>query len=405
MVPEKGGQHHYVRPSPASSSPSALNTVPTVWRLPRSKSHKNLHESQSLTSAPSLEQNIAATALFLASKTEENCRKTKEIVIAVAKVAQKNASLLIDEQSKEYWKWRDNLLTFEEHMLEMITFDVVLKTPYKYLWTFLQQLRIEHSKERRDHAWSFLNDSCLTPVCLLLTPRDIAITAIYFSAKISKQPIEDDEQGRPWWEQLDGSIERIAKGLNAMNDFYTENPLNRADNPWTLSPLRDDMDIDKTRKKRQDRSGDQTPSPAGRRNSNASQNGHGQENGVNGTKSEAHIKEEVHVKHESKSRSPVKPQDVPAPTTEGDNATELPVIPKIEEPSGSSDTALKDAANDPATHEHTNTGDGLAADLIASAAGSPKISPKRKLRDEEDEETSGRASKRVKSDEEGEVKQ
>ncbi|KAG7131506.1 Cyclin pch1 like protein [Verticillium longisporum] len=69
--------------------------------------------------------NIAATALFLANKTEENCRKTKEIIITVAKVAQKNSQLIIDEQSKEYWRWRDNILAYEELMLELLTFDLM----------------------------------------------------------------------------------------------------------------------------------------------------------------------------------------------------------------------------------------------------------------------------------------
>jgi hypothetical protein len=60
------------------------------------------------------EQNIAATSLFLATKTEETCRKTKEVVIAVAKVAKKNTSPIIDGQSKIYRRWRDNILLCEE---------------------------------------------------------------------------------------------------------------------------------------------------------------------------------------------------------------------------------------------------------------------------------------------------
>lgn len=62
------------------------------------------HAAHRNTSLTLLHQNIAATALFLANKVEENCRKTKDIIIAVAKVAQKNAKLIIDEQSKEYWR-------------------------------------------------------------------------------------------------------------------------------------------------------------------------------------------------------------------------------------------------------------------------------------------------------------
>ena len=118
MVPEKNGIHHYVRSS-----------------IPRSKSSLSLNKSLTL----SVDQNIAATALFLATKAEENCRKTKEIVIAVVKVAQKDASLIIDEQSKEFWRWKDSILLYEETMLELLTFDVVLESPYNMLIQFPQR--------------------------------------------------------------------------------------------------------------------------------------------------------------------------------------------------------------------------------------------------------------------------
>ena len=91
-------------------------------------------------------QNIAATALFLANNAEENCRKTKDIIVAVAKVAQKNAKLIIDEQSKEYWRWKDSILTYEEVMLEQLTFDLMIDNPYRHLFEILGQLDIVHNK-------------------------------------------------------------------------------------------------------------------------------------------------------------------------------------------------------------------------------------------------------------------
>lgn len=48
---------------------------------------------------------VAATALFLATKVEESCRKMKEMVLAFCRVAQKNPNLIIDEQSKDFWRW------------------------------------------------------------------------------------------------------------------------------------------------------------------------------------------------------------------------------------------------------------------------------------------------------------
>jgi protein BUR2 len=257
MVPEKLGVHHYVR-SP-SSNPSSL-PPPMSWKLPRSKSHTNLKAKDDSLTFASLEQNIAATALFLATKTEENCRKTKEIVIAVAKVAQKNASLIIDEQSKEYWRWRDSMLLYEEMMLELLTFDVVLQSPYTILYDHLQKLQIEDNKPLRNVAWAFLNDSCLTTLCLLMPAKDIAIGSIYFAAKFLGDTIPDDENGGPWWEQLGGDPDKIIRAVGVLSEFWSDNPLKRAENPYGESASSGD-DLDRTRRRGSDGSSMAASSP------------------------------------------------------------------------------------------------------------------------------------------------
>jgi len=204
--------------------------------------------------------NIAATALFLATKTEENCRKTKEIVIAVAKVAQKNASLIIDEQSKEYWRWRDSMLLYEEMMLELLTFDVVLQSPYTILYDQLQKLQIEDNKPLRNVAWAFLNDSCLTTLCLLMPAKDIAIGSIYFAAKFLGDTVPDDENGGPWWEQLGGDPDKIIRAVGVLSEFWSDNPLKRAENPYGESASSGD-DLDRTRRRGSDGSSMAASSP------------------------------------------------------------------------------------------------------------------------------------------------
>lgn len=179
-------------------------------------------------------KNIAATALFLANKTEENCRKTKDIIIAVAKVAQKNAKLVIDEQSKEYWRWRDSILTYEEVMLEQLTFDLMVDNPYHHLFKLLDQLGIVHNKNLRQAAWAFCNDACLTSIPLLIGPRDVAISAIFFASIYANQQIEDIN-GEPWWKLLKGDEVLCSHAIEVMRQFYTENPL-RKQNPSLPSP-------------------------------------------------------------------------------------------------------------------------------------------------------------------------
>lgn len=178
--------------------------------------------------------NIAATALFLANKTEENCRKTKDIIIAVARVAQKNSRLIIDEQSKEYWRWRDSILMYEELMLELLTFDLMVDNPYQRLFEVLGQLDLAHNKTLRQSAWTFCNDACLTALPLLMEARDIAISAIFFASAHTRQQI-DDVNGEPWWRFLNGDESRCVSAIKVMRQFYTENPLKKQ-NPSLPSP-------------------------------------------------------------------------------------------------------------------------------------------------------------------------
>lgn len=276
-------------------------------------------------------------------------------------------------------------------MLEMLTFDVVIEPPYTCLWRFLHILQLEDHKGIRNAAWAFINDSCLTPLCLLIGPQDIAIAAIYFAAKSTREKIEDDNEGRAWWVQLDGRIENIARGLNVLNDFWTENPLNRNDNPWSMSPLNDENDRDKTRKSRRE---EESPSPNGmeRSHSYQSQNGYSQsqQNGTtNGIK--------------SGNGSPVKEQDIPKTTTETDGPASTADVMKKEEPAGSSDAALKEAANDPATHEHTSNEHGLTTEMEVPVITGELASPKRKREGDVEEPAAKRVKAEKSVEEEGEV--
>ncbi len=224
--------------------PSPARAIHFMFKL-----QQELLASDLLLTKISPEQSLAATALFLATKTEENCRKTKEIVIAVAKVAQKNASLIIDEQSKEYWRWRDAMLLYEELMLEVLTFDLVVKTPYTILFNALKQFNFEDNKHIRNVAWAFLNDSSMTMISLAMPARDIAVGALYFAVKFNGETIaDDDESGDPWWQILGGTPEKIVQAVGFMNEFWSDNPLRRPETPYA-GYTSSSEDLDRTRRR------------------------------------------------------------------------------------------------------------------------------------------------------------
>lgn len=163
---------------------------------------------------------IAATCLFLATKVEENCRKMKELIMACVRVAQKDPNKIVDEQDRDYWKWRDNILHNEDLLLEAICFDLSLEPPYRPLFELLLLFGQENNKPLRNAAWAFVNDSCLTMLCLQFPSQTIAASALYAAAKHCNVSLPDDEYGRPWWEVAGVDLGSMRRACNVLAEVY-----------------------------------------------------------------------------------------------------------------------------------------------------------------------------------------
>lgn len=341
-------------------------------------------------------QNIAATALFLANKTEENCRKTKDLIIAVAKVAQKNTKLIIDEQSKEYWRWRDSILTYEELMLETLTFDLLVDNPYARLYEQLGRLDLVHNKRLRDAAWAFCNDACLTALPLLLPARDIAAAAIFWAASVTHEAI-DDVRGEAWWRFLRISEPDTVRAIGLLVDFYHENPLRRQDAKVPGSPV---FSLESTRRRGElglshldpdsaasqyggtpttpmgtDRAG--TQSPARRVNGRAGM----------GDRVDAVAGAVV-----------VKSEDPDADAGNGEMAS-LEAASQLSR--GDSDAALKAAANELSIHERGPNGDAAGSGGGSGGLVSPCI---KRPGEDDDDEREAKKAKLEDEEDEGEIK-
>lgn len=168
---------------------------------------------------------MAATSLFLATKVEENCRKMKDLVVACVRVAQKDPYKAVDEQDKEYWRWKDNILLNEEILLEAICFDLSLEPPYKILFDLLAVFGEQDNKRLRNAAWAFVSDSCLSMLCLLFPSRTIAASALYAAAKHCDVSFPDDDKGNPWWDAAGVDLKHIRKAINFMAGVYESTPL------------------------------------------------------------------------------------------------------------------------------------------------------------------------------------
>ena len=216
-----------------------------------SKAHYAIERMVGLFAMLTIPKEIAATSLFLATKVEETCRRIKELVIACCRVAQKNPSLLVDEQTKDFWRWKDTILFTEDVLLETLCFDLSVESPYNILYDLLKQYNAAKNKPLRNAAWGFINDSNLTQLCLLFTSRTIAATALYFAAKQYEVSFPDDDKGRPWWQVQNVRLTDVRKACNYMADLYSKPPRSGTPNIYVRTPEDGGEEFAKTRMKRE----------------------------------------------------------------------------------------------------------------------------------------------------------
>ncbi|EPY51609.1 P-TEFB associated cyclin [Schizosaccharomyces cryophilus OY26] len=165
---------------------------------------------------------IAATCVFLASKVEDSNRKLRDIIINCAKVAQKNNNILIDEQTKEYWRWRDVILYTEEILLEAICFDFKVDHPFNDLLRLIQHYVPDH-KNLTKISWTYINDSTRSISCLLFPRKVIAAAAFQYGLEKTKTSLPLNEAGTPsWLIENNISMDDIHAVMNLIHSLYRQ---------------------------------------------------------------------------------------------------------------------------------------------------------------------------------------
>ena len=126
---------------------------------------------------------------------------------------------MVDEQMKEYWKWRDTLLYNEDVLLETLCFDILLDSPYKLMYGMLKHYHLENNKKLRDAAWAFLSDLCLTQLCLKYSARTLAAASLYCGARHTGTELPD-ANGKTWWENLGVQIENVRRACEELAGIF-----------------------------------------------------------------------------------------------------------------------------------------------------------------------------------------
>ncbi|OCH95518.1 cyclin-like protein [Obba rivulosa] len=131
-------------------------------------------------------QDVAASCIFLATKTEECGRKLRD----VAKVVRSKISRVdvndIPDDSKELEECQTAILLTEEALLEALCFDFVVDSPHAELVDLFDSRQEEPYVE--DCAWTIANDSYRTPLCILHPPRIIAAACFVLAQHLAEGP-------------------------------------------------------------------------------------------------------------------------------------------------------------------------------------------------------------------------
>ncbi|KAJ1532218.1 hypothetical protein ONE63_000838 [Megalurothrips usitatus] len=171
----------------------------------------------------------ACCCLFLAGKVEETPKKCKDII----KIAREKLS---DEKFRQFGDDpKEEVMTLERILLQTIKFDLQVEHPYGFLLKYAKSLRgnvLTGDKGKLQKmvqmAWTFVNDSLCTTLCLQWEPEVIAVALMYLAGKLSKFEVVDWQGRTPkhlrWWDVFveDVTMDLLEDICHQVLDLYSQ---------------------------------------------------------------------------------------------------------------------------------------------------------------------------------------
>uniref|UniRef100_A0A2R5LKS1 Putative cdk9 kinase-activating protein cyclin t n=1 Tax=Ornithodoros turicata TaxID=34597 RepID=A0A2R5LKS1_9ACAR len=146
---------------------------------------------------------IAACALFLAAKVEEQPRKL-EHVIKVAHVCLHRDAPALNPNSEAYQEQALELVFNENVMLQTLGFDIGIDHPHTYVVKCCQLVRA--SKDLAQTSYFMATNSLhLTMMCLQYKPTVVACLCIHLACKWSNWEIPKSSEDKDWFWYVDKS--------------------------------------------------------------------------------------------------------------------------------------------------------------------------------------------------------
>lgn len=157
---------------------------------------------------------IATACIFLASKSEENHKSLRDVILASFDVRNEGDQELRERIRKDknlYDDMKENLLLAERCLLYMTGFRFS-RTPHELLLEELQDLNLWSESEKDPQethrrqfvsqvSWNFCNDSTRTTLCLQYPPLAIAHACLFLAIKLVNYSAATVAKAQAWVEQ------------------------------------------------------------------------------------------------------------------------------------------------------------------------------------------------------------
>ncbi|XP_056647255.1 cyclin-T isoform X1 [Diorhabda sublineata] len=147
---------------------------------------------------------MAAAALFLAAKVEEQPRKL-EYVIRVANICKNSRDTTIDINSERYIAQSQDLVFNENVLLQTLGFDVAIDHPHTHVVRCCHLVRA--SKDLAQTSYFMASNSLhLTTMCIQYKPTVVACFCILVACKWSNWEIPLSYEKKEWYSYVDPSV-------------------------------------------------------------------------------------------------------------------------------------------------------------------------------------------------------
>ncbi|GMR56846.1 hypothetical protein PMAYCL1PPCAC_27041, partial [Pristionchus mayeri] len=161
----------------------------------------------------------ALSCMFLAGKSEETPKKCKDIAQNALKHFNNIFRLNINQLM-------DDIMGMERVLLQSIKFDFTIDLPYKYIIMYANDFKskrgfdAEMVAEFVRNAWTFVNDSFFTHLCLAWEPQIIAVSLFWLAIKIRHH---EEINETKWWEEHVAELcsDKMETICHEVLDYYT----------------------------------------------------------------------------------------------------------------------------------------------------------------------------------------